>query len=99
MTREERTANGSTLAWAARETEPKQGWLQSLVQKLAGRISAVRRSPVRRTLRHVETLSLGQKRTIYLIECDGNRFLVTDGMSAPVAVSAKSSMHAWEASA
>ena len=35
-------------------------------------------------LRHVETLSLGPKRSVHLVECEGQRFLVADGMSAPV---------------
>lgn len=37
-------------------------------------------------LRHVETLSLGAKRSVVLIECDGQRFLIAEGMSAPVAL-------------
>lgn len=35
-------------------------------------------------LRHVETLSVGPKRSVHLMECEGQRFLVADGMSAPV---------------
>jgi hypothetical protein len=37
-------------------------------------------------LRHVETLSLGPRRSLYLVECDGERFLIAagEGLSAPV---------------
>ncbi len=40
-----------------------------------------------RLLRHVETLPLGPRQSLYLIECGGNRFLVAAGannLSAPV---------------
>lgn len=40
-----------------------------------------------RALRHVETLALGPRRSLYLVECDGQRFLVAGGgesLSAPV---------------
>jgi len=37
-----------------------------------------------RSLRHIETLSLGAKQKIYLLECEGQRFLVADGLTAPV---------------
>lgn len=37
-----------------------------------------------KSLRHVETLSLGAKRSVHLVECEGQRFLVADGLSAPV---------------
>jgi hypothetical protein len=40
--------------------------------------------PRQKSLRHVETLSLGAKRNIYLFECEGQQFLVSDGLSAPV---------------
>lgn len=37
-----------------------------------------------KSLRHIETLTFAAKRSVFLIECDGQRFLVSDGMSAPV---------------
>ncbi len=37
-----------------------------------------------KSLRHIETLSLGAKQKIYLLECEGQRFLVAEGLSAPV---------------
>ncbi|MEZ2345952.1 flagellar biosynthetic protein FliO [Terriglobus sp. RCC_193] len=37
-----------------------------------------------KSLRHIETLSFGTKRSVHLLECEGQRFLVADGLSAPV---------------
>ncbi len=45
-----------------------------------------------KSLRHVETLSLGAKRSIHLVECEGQRFLVTDGLGSPVLLAKRSSM-------
>jgi flagellar biogenesis protein FliO len=63
-----------------------QGW----VARLATQITTWLRGQARttpRSLRHVETLSLGPKRSLFLVECDGERFLVSaggDALSAPV---------------
>jgi hypothetical protein len=56
---------------------------------LGERLAALMRGAKRNgtpALRHVETLSLGPRRLLYLVECDGERFLVSggDGLSAPV---------------
>jgi len=53
-------------------------WVQRMFKRLRGQQSH------KKSLRHVETLSFGTKRAVFLIECDGQRFLVADGMSAPV---------------
>lgn len=48
-----------------------------------------------RVLRHVETLPLGPKRFLYLVECDGERFLVAaggEGLSAPVPLTQRFAM-------
>ncbi len=40
-------------------------------------------------MRHVETLHLGRKRSLLLVECGGRRYLITasgDSLSAPVGV-------------
>ena len=40
-------------------------------------------------MRHVETLHLGRKRELLLVECGGRRYLITasgDSLSAPVGV-------------
>jgi hypothetical protein len=50
---------------------------------LLGRSSAV---PL---MRHVETLHLGRKRSLLLVECGGGHYLITasgDSLSAPVGV-------------
>jgi flagellar biogenesis protein FliO len=42
-----------------------------------------------RRMRHLETLPLGTKRSLYLVECDGSQFLVAaggDSVSAPVLI-------------
>ncbi len=47
-----------------------------------GRVAALLRGvtqPQTRSLRHVETLHLGPKRTLFLVECDGHRFLLGSG--------------------
>ena len=53
-------------------------------------LSAWRRSaePKARALMHVESLGLGPRRALHLVECDGERFLIAagDGLSAPVAL-------------
>lgn len=53
-------------------------WVQRVMRRVSGQQSQ------KKSLRHVETLSFGTKRAVFLIECDGQRFLVADGMSAPV---------------
>lgn len=52
---------------------------------------AAKRVP-QKSLRHVETLSLGAKQKIHLLECDGQRFLVADGLSAPVPLTQRFAM-------
>ncbi len=57
-------------------------WLERLTAMLRGVTK-----PQARSLRCVETLQLGPKRSLYLVECEGQRFLVgagSDGLSAPV---------------
>jgi flagellar biogenesis protein FliO len=62
----------------------------SMVGRLAAWLTARlgnRSEASSRRLRHVETLPLGLKRQLLLIECDGERFLVAvtgDSVSAPV---------------
>lgn len=67
-----------------------------LVSRMAARIVAGLRGNGdggSRTLRHIETLPLGMKRNVFLIECDGERFLLAisgDSVSSPVAVTQRS---------
>ena len=64
--------------------------LDATPRRLGERLAALlygQRSNAPRVLRHVETLPLGPKRSLYLVECDGERFLVAAGgesLSAPV---------------
>lgn len=55
---------------------------QHRVRRFVNTFTATRAQ--QRSLRHVETLSLGAKQKIHLLECEGQRFLVADGLSAPV---------------
>ena len=57
-------------------------WITFIIARLRGQSTATPR-----VLGHVETLSLGPKRQVFLIECDGERFLIAGGsdcLSAPV---------------
>ena len=51
---------------------------KSLGERLAALVRGSRSSAAR-TLRHLETLPLGPRRSLYLVECDGERFLITAG--------------------
>ena len=68
------------------EIVPFKGSPKGLGERLAAMLRGPRGgSP--RALRHVETLQLAPGRSLYLVECDGDRFLVAgggDGLSAPV---------------
>lgn len=58
----------------------------SIMHRLAA-LLCVRKQPQTRLLKQVESLQLGPKRAVYLVECDGMRFLIAaggDSMSAPV---------------
>jgi hypothetical protein len=73
------------------DTAPK-----SLGAKLA---TLLRGSKVsgKRNLHHLETLSLGPKRSVYLVECEGERFLIAAGgehLSAPVPLTQRFAMRA-----
>lgn len=62
--------------------EPGNRMVPRIVAFLRGRTQ-----PQARLLRQVETMQLGPRRAVYLIECDGDRFLIAaggDGVSAPV---------------
>lgn len=75
--RNENAFDGSAAA-DARSVVTWKHQLQRLVNAF------VKTGSQQKTLRHVETLSLGAKRNVYLMECDGQRFLVADGLSTPV---------------
>lgn len=63
-----------------RKDKTPGGWLTRMWRAL---ISERKQT---KSLRHIESLSLGAKRTLFLVECDGQRYLVADGMTAPVPV-------------
>ncbi len=83
---------GITLAWTSAKTLAGHSSLaERLIAPLRALVSSAAR-PQTRLLRHVETLSLGQKRSLYLVECDGERFLISagnDSLSAPVPIPQK----------
>lgn len=66
---------------------------KGLGERLAALLRGSRSTGIR-ALRHVETLSLGPKRSLYLVECDGERFLVAagEGLSAPVPLTQRFAM-------
>ena len=67
---------------------------KGLGQRLATLLRGSKGSAAR-ALRHVETLPLGPKRSLYLVECDGERFLVAagaEGLSAPVPLTQRFAM-------
>ncbi len=51
------------------------GWLLAMV----GRLTRPERRAARKHMRVVETLPMGPKRHLYLVSCDGERFLVGGG--------------------
>jgi flagellar biogenesis protein FliO len=55
------------------------GWLISAVNRLREQSAANRGRAARRQMRLVETLSLGARRQLLLIECAGEKFLVGTG--------------------
>ena len=66
----------------------------SLIQRLAALLRGTATSE--RALRCVETLHLGPKRTLFLVECDGKRFLAgggSDGISALLPLGDAASVH------
>ncbi len=74
----------------------KQGAPKGLGERLASLLRSSNRMETR-ALRHVETLALGPKHSIYLVECDGERFLVAagaEGLSAPVPLTQRFAMRA-----
>lgn len=76
-----RTHNGMDVAPYGAVVSEGAGivaWIQRTLKRLPSQRTQ------KRVLRHVETLSLGTKRAVFLIECDGQRFLLADGMSSPV---------------
>jgi hypothetical protein len=76
-----RIQNGLDVSGGSAATMDRAGvvsWVQRALKRLPGQRLQ------KKSLRHIETLSLGTKRAVFLIECDGQRFLVADGMSAPV---------------
>jgi flagellar biogenesis protein FliO len=74
-------------------THEQSSWTLGMVQRaqawLRGHRVAVHR------MRHIETLPLGAKRSLYLVECDGDQFLIAagDGISAPVLVKSNCGMN------
>ncbi len=58
------------------------GWTQriSVIVQRALRVPAANT----RRMKRVETLTLGPRKAVHLIECDGHRFLLADGLSTPV---------------
>ena len=66
----------------------RDGWVQRVIAWF--RRSFLMQAPAQRRLKRVDTLALGPRKSVYLIECDGVRFLIADGLSAPVAFLAQS---------
>ena len=53
------------------------GWILGLVRE--GLFAKRQKRPSRKHMRVVETLPMGPKRHLYLVSCDGERFLVGGG--------------------
>ncbi len=67
----------------------------SLIRRLAALLRGTATSE-RRALRCVETLHIGPKRTLFLVECDGKRFLAgggSDGINALLPLGDAASVH------
>ena len=76
----------------------RSSWTGVITDRLSRLLRGAAR-PQTRTLRQVEALHLGPKRTLYLVECDGQRFLLAaggDNVSAPVPVYASSQAQVQE---
>lgn len=73
-------------------SRPEMRVRRSMFANWTGRIARLLRqagSTSGRTMRHLETLSLGRRHLLYLVECHGERFLIAaagDSISAPVPV-------------
>jgi flagellar biogenesis protein FliO len=68
---------------------PAIGFIDRIVHNFKAWLRS-RTGVANRSLHHVETLSLGPKRSLFLVECDGQRFLVAaagDSISSPVPLS------------
>jgi hypothetical protein len=77
----------------AATTEMEQSFIAT--QWMRWKRTLIRRSSSAPLMRHVETLHLGRKRSLLLVECEGGRYLITasgDSLSAPVGMLAKPSM-------
>lgn len=61
-----------------RQAQGLAGWLLALAQQQGWFAGAARR-PLRKHMRVVETLPMGPRRNLYLVSCDGERFLVGTG--------------------
>ncbi len=84
MTSDLRIDNGIDIEIASHpEKLVSRSRYSSLLAYVARLLSGAGKSQTK-VLRHVETLTLGPKRTVFLIECDGQRFLLAEGASAPV---------------
>ena len=59
----------------AGETQGLAGWLLGMM----GRLTLPAKRQARQHMRVVETLPMGPKRHLYLVSCDGERFLVGGG--------------------
>ena len=63
------------------------GWVQRFTAVLK-RVLCIQGAAQRR-LKRVDTLSFGPRKSVHLIACDGEHFLIADGLSAPVPLCAK----------
>ena len=63
---------------------PPTGPVQRIVMFLQRALRP--RAAAKRSLRRIETLPLGPRKCVHLVECGGQYFLLADGLSAPVQV-------------
>lgn len=71
-------------------------WVRAAWQAVLHRVSSVLRSQSssQRRLHRLETLCLGHSKSVHLIECDGERYLVTENLGACVPVTAATTLRA-----
>jgi flagellar biogenesis protein FliO len=70
------------------ESEPdvhermRAGWLQRVIEVIASAAGAGSRRTAKRQMEIIETLAVGSKKQLVLVQCGGERFLVGTGVES-----------------
>ena len=86
---------GMAASWEGKQKVQDRRGFRAFVDRALGTVLPGARVVKTPSLRHLETLALGHKRSVYLVECDGERFLIAaggEGLSTPVPLTQKFSM-------